>query len=213
MKHEERLGELILKMKSGDEEAFVKLIDRFSPMIKRYNYQMWSDDDFTQELIEKLICAIHKFNPEVYNMNKGPAEDYDMDLLEANLVIWVKNSMKHAVERLADKYETYNNTQTPILNCPAYDDNEEEMIDQIADENADMVDDICSDIETKQKLSRLPKKQKMTVVYTILLGYTEAETAKKFGTSRQAVHKAKKRALDKLRKEYLKDKYWKMKDD
>ncbi|MDN5313042.1 MAG: Sigma-70, region 4 [Thermoanaerobacteraceae bacterium] len=76
-----------------------------------------------------------------------------------------------------------------------------------------MAEEICSDIETKQKLSRLPKKQKMTVVYTILLGYTEAETAKKFGTSRQAVHKAKKRALDKLRKEYLKDEYWKMKDD
>jgi hypothetical protein len=138
VKHEERLGELILKMKSGDEEAFVKLVDKFIPMIRKYSYKMGHDDDFTQELIERLICSIHRFNPEVYNRGKGSAEDYDMDLLEANLVIWVKNSMKHAVECLADKYETYNNTQLPILNCPAYDDNEEEMIDQIADENADI---------------------------------------------------------------------------
>jgi len=92
VKHEERLGELILKMKSGDEEAFVKLIDIFSPMIRKYSYQMGYDGDFTQQLIERLICAIHRFNPEVYNRGKGSAEDYDMDLLEANLVIWVKNS-------------------------------------------------------------------------------------------------------------------------
>ncbi|MCR4431230.1 MAG: ECF-type sigma factor [Tepidanaerobacteraceae bacterium] len=61
--------------------------------------------------------------------------------------------------------------------------------------------------------TRLPKKQKMTVVYTILSGYSEAETAKKMGISHQAVHKLKQRALENLRKEYLKDEYWKMKDD
>ncbi|RKL61291.1 sigma-70 family RNA polymerase sigma factor [Thermoanaerobacteraceae bacterium SP2] len=205
---------MILKMKSGDEEAFVKLIDSFSPMIRRYSYQMGHDDDVTQELIIRLICAIHRFNPEVYNGVRGSAEDYDMDLLEANLVIWVKNSIKHAVERLADKYETYNNTQMPILNCPAYDDNEEEMIDQVTDENADMAEEICSSIEVEKKLSKkLTEKEKTIIIHTILLGYTEAETARKMGISQQAVHKGKKRALEKLREEYLKDEYWKMKDD
>jgi len=204
VKQKERLGGLILKMKSGDEEAFVKLIDTFSPMIRKYSYQMGYDDDFTQELIERLIYAIHRFNPEVYNRGKGSAEDYDMDLLEANLVIWVKNS----------KYETYNKTQLPILNYPVYDDNEEEMIDQTADENIDIAEEICSSMEVEKKLSKkLTEKEKAIIINTILLGYTEAETAKKFGTSRQAVHKAKKRALEKLRKEYSKDEYWKMKDD
>lgn len=154
MKHEERLGELILKMKSGDEEAFIKLVDRFSPMIKKYGYQMGYGDDFTEELIERLIYTIHRFNPEVYNRGNGSAEDYDMDLLEANLVLWVKNSMKYAVERLADKYETYNNTQLPILNCPVYDDNEQEMIDQIADENVDIAEEICSIIEVEKNYQK-----------------------------------------------------------
>ncbi|MCR4431217.1 MAG: sigma-70 family RNA polymerase sigma factor [Tepidanaerobacteraceae bacterium] len=203
MKQKERLGGLILKMKSGDEETFVKLIDTFSPMIRKYSYQTGYDDDFTQELIERLIYAIHRFNPEVYNRGKGSAEDYDMDLLEANLVIWVKNSIKYAVERLADKYETYNNTQLPILNCPVYDDNEEEMIDQIADENIDIAEEICSSIEVGKKLSKkLTEKEKTIIIHTILLGYTEAETARKMGISQQAVHKGKKRALEKLREEY-----------
>ncbi|RKL61728.1 sigma-70 family RNA polymerase sigma factor [Thermoanaerobacteraceae bacterium SP2] len=210
MKHEERLGELILKMKSRDEEAFAKLIDTFSPMLRKYSYQMGYDDDFTEELTERLINAIHRFNPEVYNRGKGPKEDYDMDLLEANLVIWVKNSMKYAVERLADKYETYSKTQLSILICPVYDDNEEEMIDRVADENVDIAEEICSDMEAQKKLSRLPKKQKATVIYTILSGYSEAETAKKMRISQQAVHKLKQRALENLRKEYLKDDYWKM---
>ncbi|AYO29468.1 hypothetical protein D2962_01550 [Biomaibacter acetigenes] len=145
---------MILKMKSGDEEAFIKLIDRFSPMIKKCGYQMGYGDDFTEELIEMLICAIHRFNPEVYNRGKGPTEDYDMNLLEANLVIWIKNYIKYAVEYITDKYETYSKTQLPILNCPVYDDNEEEMIDQGADENADMAEEICSSIEVEKNYQK-----------------------------------------------------------
>jgi RNA polymerase sigma factor (sigma-70 family) len=55
-------------------------------------------------------------------------------------------------------------------------------------------------MEVEKKLSKkLTEKEKAIIINTILLSCTEAEIAKKMGTSQQAVHKGKKRALEKLR--------------
>lgn len=59
---------------------------------------------------------------------------------------------------------------------------------------------LCSSMEVEKKLSKkLTEKEKAIIINTIRLSCTEAEIAKKMGTSQQAVHKGKKKALEKLR--------------
>jgi DNA-directed RNA polymerase specialized sigma24 family protein len=111
-------------------------------------------------------------------------EDDDMDLLEARFALWLKKIMGYSVPRLASKHRKYRKKQLLILDSPIYDDNEEGMIDRMAaDEDIDITEEICSNIEVQKKLSKLPKKQRTTVIYTILSGCSEAKTAKKMGIS------------------------------
>lgn len=53
------LCDLILKAKSGDRNAMMEIIERFTPIIKKYSYKL-NYEDTEQDLILNLIQAVYK---------------------------------------------------------------------------------------------------------------------------------------------------------
>lgn len=64
---EEKLRALLLRAKSGDEEATAAIVERFRPLIQKYVRQAGADDagDLQQELTMRLLLLIRNYKEEL----------------------------------------------------------------------------------------------------------------------------------------------------
>lgn len=67
MNERQSLRSLVLRAKSGDEDALTAVIERFRPLIQKYVRQAATEDahDVEQELIMRLILLIRSYREEL----------------------------------------------------------------------------------------------------------------------------------------------------
>ncbi|MBS3978119.1 MAG: helix-turn-helix domain-containing protein [Syntrophomonadaceae bacterium] len=62
MQGKQRLQELVAKVKNGDQEAVIELVNRFVPLVKKYGHRM-GYDEATADLTAWIVHAVHRYEP------------------------------------------------------------------------------------------------------------------------------------------------------
>ncbi len=123
---------------------------------------------------------------------------------EARAIAWFLTGLRREAIRLTKKYRQLDERELLILNCPVaqgIDGNKLTMIDVIP-AAVDVSGEAEGMVFVQEALLLLTLQEQRVVKATILDGFTEREIAKKLGVSQPVVHRAKKRALNKLRKHF-----------
>ena len=177
------LVEQIRLAKAGDEEAMLEILDRCSPLIKKYTRLLNYDEDGRSDLILKVISLVKKeINlDKMQSQGDGAVIKYISTALNHH---YIALSMDHC--QIRDNETTYEQdgtvgTYEEILQCSG------EMEESI------MLDTLKSVLtEKEQKCIRL----------IVLDGWTAEAVAAELGVSKQAVNQCKNRALKKLKNIY-----------
>ncbi|SHK61564.1 RNA polymerase sigma factor [Tepidibacter formicigenes] len=168
--------EIIEKAKDGDKEAFIEIINKFEPTLKKFsrelNYEL-AETDLIIALIE-IVKGIKSSNFKTKN--------------DGVVVNYIYNSMKNRKVDLFRKYVKGVKEEMEI------------NLDVIENEANYQIED---GVFVKDLLNMLTDIQKIVIVEKFIKGYSDAEIATKLHISRQAVNKAKNKAIKRL-KEYLK---------
>ncbi len=120
---------------------------------------------------------------------------------------WFMTGLRREAIRLAKKHKRLRKHELLILNDPISQDAEDEvteMIDTIASSN-DVFGEVEDSVFLREALSLLTPQQQKIITATALEGRPENEAAIRFGMSQPAVHQMKERALNKLRRHFIKD--------
>ncbi len=170
--------DIIIKSQGGDGNATLMLIEKFSPLLKKYAFKLSYEDAYNDLLLD-FIELLHNMQIEnIHNKSEGSMVSYICTSVHSS---YIKKLIE--VKRLRN-----------ILLYSDLNDNELYYIEAISATN---------DIYQEYELSFIKKiltKQELSVISMIYFtGYTVTEIANFYGTSRQAVNQMKNRALKKLR--------------
>lgn len=168
------LYELVKEAQNGNNDATMNIIEKFSPLIRKYSRKLNYDVAYT-DLIISLIETI-KYIPIFRNENIKKEEC---------LVAYISKSLIHKYIRLSKRYRKVSVKEVELNN-------------QIF--SNDITDEIENTVFINKILSKLPKTQENILKQMFIYGYRESEIASQLNISRQAVNKTKKRALNSLRK-------------
>jgi len=144
----------------------------------------------------------------VLDGSSGKSGVHDFDPEEARAIAWFLTGLRHEAIRLTKKYRQLNEHELLLLNGPASQSTDPDkltMIDVIP-AAVDVPGEAEGMIFVQEALLLLTPQEQRVVRATILDGFTEREAAKKLGISQPVVHRAKERALKKLRKYFALDK-------
>lgn len=174
------LYESIKKSKAGDSDALLSIINKFKPLIKKYNYKFFSDDIESELIIAVIKCTekidLKKFNGAMI----GELVNYYSVAIRNMYVDMVKKTSKR---------ESYISLF------------EDSMLDVMAEENS--IDKINSKLQFEELLKTLTPIQKEIMTDIFYYEKTEVEIAKKRNITKQAVCNLKRRSLKKLRESYI----------
>ncbi len=170
--------DIIIKSQGGDGNATLMLIEKFSPLLKKYAFKLSYEDAYNDLLLD-FIELLHNMQIEnIHNKSEGSMISYICTSVHSS---YIKKLIE--VKRLRN-----------ILLYSDLNDNELYYIEAISATN---------DVYQEYELSFIKKiltKQELSVISMIYFtGYTVTEIANFYGTSRQAVNQMKNRALKKLR--------------
>jgi RNA polymerase sigma factor (sigma-70 family) len=165
------LIKLIKQAKKGDKDSLMELLSRFKPLIKKYSNELKYEEAET-DLIISFITIIKTLKIKEINY-EGQAVNY----------IYV--SLRNKKIDLFRKY-----VQGIQEEC-------EINLDIVADKSIPEKED---KILIKKLLTLLTDLQRKILKAKFFMGYSENEIGKRLHISRQAVNRAKNRALNKLRK-------------
>ncbi|NLI14363.1 MAG: sigma-70 family RNA polymerase sigma factor [Peptococcaceae bacterium] len=115
---------------------------------------------------------------------------------------WFLTGLRREAIRLTKKYRQLDEHELLILNCPvtqSIDGDKLTMIDVIP-AAVDVPGEAEGMVFVREALLLLTPQEQRVVKATILDGFTELEASKELGISQPVVHRAKERALNKLRK-------------
>ena len=62
MERRQKLLGIIINAQNGDQDAVVKLVHRFIPLIKKYSREMGYEEAYA-DLVTWTVKAIHKYRP------------------------------------------------------------------------------------------------------------------------------------------------------
>lgn len=160
--------EIIEKIQGGNQEAFVEIIYKFEPTIKKFSRELNYEEAET-DLIIALIEIVKglKLN-NLKSKNDGVIVNYIYNSLRIRKIDLFRKYVKGVKEEIELNLDIMEN----------------ESIYQIED-----------GIFIKDLLNPLTDIQKNVVVEKFIKGYSDAEIATKLHISRQAVNKAKNKAL------------------
>ena len=168
----EPLYQILSKCKLHDEEAYLKLIEKFQPLLKKYSYLLNYDDAYNDMQLSLLELS-----------QVIPLENFQNN--DAFLVSYISKSMKNKYIALSSKNQ---NIQSHILSL-------DEMMDYTDENNKDIKFNIILELN----LECLTELQKKVIIYRYYYEYSDNEIAKVLGVSRQAVNRLRNRAIEKLR--------------
>lgn len=171
------LYELIKESSKTNQQATLDIINKFSPLIKKYSRKLNYDGADT-DLIIAIIVTIN-YIARVQNPNIIDKEE--------NIVGYISKVIKN-------KYIELSKIQSDIYNTEV-----ELNLDTVEDKLITSIDD---SILFTQLLDKLTPLQKKVIEDSILKDKLYKEIAEELGISRQAVNKLKNRAIKNL-KEYL----------
>lgn len=176
------MNELYLSIQQAqkDPSQMEVLIEKFRPLILKYarHLNKTERDDAIQDMIVAFILVIKKMEP-----NKFPQEASEKYLLS-----YIQKAMYTHFLDLSKR-------QTQIITMD---------IDDLV--YVERVDDALSPsemMELREMLADLTALQRKVLVIRYLYGYSDAEIADQLHISRQAVNRAKNRAVAVLKEKHL----------
>lgn len=167
---------ILKECKNGNEDSKIKIIEKFSPIINKYNKKL-NYEDAKQDLLENFLIIIEK-TPRSLNAD-GQAVNYITKSLH-NIYI---NLLKKEIQRNNTNLYYFDNTK----------------LDTIKQENAKEYN-----LDLYNALKNLTSKEKYILIYKFYYDYKYYEIAKELGLSRKSVYRKKEQALLKL-KRFLND--------
>lgn len=173
-----RLIDIIQAAHNKDNVGTLKVIDTFDRAIRSFSYKLNYEDAYTDLVIFLLgLCQsvdLHK----IENLNEGA------------IVKYFYNSLRHEFIRLSKRNKKYTSNEQSYGIDPS------EIIN-----NDKMNHDIYSDVLFYDMINNLTAKEKQIIKYIFLWNYSDVETSKTLGISKQAVGKIKRKALQKMKLE------------
>ena len=170
------LCELILEAKNGNRDAMMEIIERFTPIIKKYSFKL-NYEDTEQDLILNLIQVI-------YNM---PLMDMD-----GKAVSYIVNSIHHCYIMHLRKHILKRERETLF---------DQEFMASCND-NLHIYSEIHIDLQ--RALDKLSAIQREIIISKFILSKSDKEITAALKISRQSVYKNKLKALEILRDELSK---------
>lgn len=160
----------------GDKECMLEIINKFKPLIRKYSRKLnydGSDSDL-------IICLLE-------TINSIPVNNLEMQKDE-RIIGYINASIKHKYIYLSKKYTHIINSETEL--------------------DTDILGEACEDISENlifinNLVDKLPKLQQEIIKQIYFKGKSVNDMAKQLNISRQAVNKAKNRALKNLKDRYL----------
>ncbi|MCC5467581.1 sigma-70 family RNA polymerase sigma factor [Pelosinus baikalensis] len=170
------LSDKVKKAQMGNEKYMLQILEKFNPLIKKYNRQL-NYDGAESDLIIALIEII-KYIPVFKNIN----------LQKDNCIVgYISISIKNKYIKLSKKYMDIVNNETSLdLNILSTSEEDQRLID--------------NRIYVLDLLDKLPNYQKRIINNIYIQNVSETDLAKELNISRQSVNRAKNRALNNLKK-------------
>jgi len=165
------LIKLIKEAKKGDKDSLMELLSRFKPLIKKYSNELKYEEAET-DLIISFITIIKTLKVKEID-HEGQAVNYIYVSLRNKKIDLFR---KH-VQGIQEECEI--------------------NLDIVADKSIPQKED---KILIRKLLTLLTDLQRKILKAKFLMGYSENEIGKRLHISRQAVNRAKNRALDRIRK-------------
>ncbi|WP_195279785.1 sigma-70 family RNA polymerase sigma factor [Clostridium sp. J1101437_171009_A5] len=175
------LLELIERAKNNDNDAMLELINRFDRVIRKYARLLKYEDAY-EDVVMEFIAFIRKF--QIENIKKKH---------DGAIVNYVCTTLRNTYIELSKRHSAINSHEMPISDLS---DEQKYMVEnsivEAPNERIDLIAYLSDNILTayQQRIILLHFYHRLSI----------EEIAHREGVSRQNVNKAKKAALDKLRK-------------
>lgn len=166
--------DVIKRCKKNDQQAILFLIGQFDPILRKYSRLLYQDDA-KQELILSLLETIMQI----------PLSKIKND---SQVVSYISKSIRYKYIYLSKRKMEKNHSE-----CELNEDIAHNAISQHEDQDWD------TNIVLKESINSLSKKQQNIVILRYIYGFKDIEIAMILHISRQAVSKARVKALEKLR--------------
>lgn len=170
------LYNLINEFREGNEESFIKIVNRFEPKLTKLSKKI-SRKDLQEDLKSDLILFTILLLLHKVPLDKGSVKE------DKYIVSYISKSLDNEYKRLRAYY--FKNFYKEI---------------EIKDTYLNKVyDDDFSDIMFDNMIIPLTDLEKDVIIKKYKLSYRESEIAMINEVSKQAIHKTSKRAISKLR--------------
>jgi len=174
------LKELITLAKANDEGAMLEIIEKFRPLIHKYLRKSYYDEDVKSALELKLIEIVKLKLDNLREQNEGA------------LIKYIASSLYHQYLELVSK----NMAKKEIIS--------ENYLINLIDLNQALPENAIEDTVLFESLkSILTEREFACMYYIVFMGYTAEELSKKWNITKQACNQCKKRAFNKIIKNYI----------
>lgn len=168
----------ISRAKADDQQEMLNLIERFSPLIKKYAWKL-NYEDAENDLILEFIQLIKDFDVESLKCREdGAITNYICKSMQNRYIYLLKRLISIKVESVS--YDQITEEQLSKLS-----------ISECSDEKNLKLDD--------NLLLKLTPKERVVIEQIIIYGYSSVDIAKKLDTTKENINQIKLRALKKIR--------------
>lgn len=172
------LYDLLKRAKNNDKDAAYEIIKDFDPTLKKLSNSMYYEEAETDLIIE-LLKLIQRIDIRKFNnSNHKQIAKYIHIHLKKRTLDLIKNNK--------NQFKDYMEINHDIL-------------------ASESISDIEDMVLTSILIKSLVRHQRDIITMEFMYGFSEKDIAKVLGISRQAVNRAKNRALKNLRKIYIED--------
>lgn len=169
------LSDLIMSAQTGDKQSMLDLIEKFSPIIKKYGHKL-DPEDGVNEITLFFIELIHQFN---FSKLKSGSDGVIVSYIEKCVIhfyIKARKGMYNDRTLYWDELPEKSKAKIELISCQP-----------------------GSSLDLAFPLQKLTEKERLVIIQIYEFGFTSAEIAKHLRVSRQNVNQIKKRAEAKIR--------------
>lgn len=174
------ISQKVLSAQEGSQDAMLELIKQFTPLLKRYSRVLYIEDSF-DELVLAFIEIIHAIPLERLNgKSDGILVNYIAESVKNSYIALIRKNSKHQIsitpwDELTESQQ--NQVLRPSINT--------------GNSSFEYLLDSCH---------TLTEKERMILRLIYCYGYTSADLAKRFSSTKQNINQIKLRAQRKLKK-------------
>lgn len=179
------LYQFIQEAQAGNQKAMLYLLEKFDPLLRKYSRRLRAEDSY-QTMQLKFLELIQQINLNCLRNH-----------LDAVITRYISTTLHHAYIQLSKANERI--------------ENHEYRFTDMSEEQRYHLQNSCASIDSYQELLRtdltnILSKQEFQILLLIYIdGYSAADIARHFHTTRQNINQIKLRALRKLRNSFLRE--------